>query len=113
GCPIAREPDGLAMSSRNRYLDAAPRGRATAIYRGMCAASRAFAGGLRDRAELERLASEPIAAAFDSIDYVAVADSEDLSREGARCGDASVLLVAARLGSTRLIDNCRLGEECL
>ncbi|HKP64639.1 MAG TPA: pantoate--beta-alanine ligase [Polyangiales bacterium] len=113
GCPIARESDGLAMSSRNRYLNEDQRGRAAAIHRGLQAASRAFAAGLRERAELERLARAPIEAAFDAIDYVAVADAEDLTREGPTCGDSSVLLVAARLGSTRLIDNCRLGEECL
>lgn len=113
GCPIAREPDGLAMSSRNRYLSDDQRGRAGAIHRGLRAASGAFAAGLRERTELERLARAPIEAAFDAIDYVAVADAEDLTREGPTCGDSSVLLVAARLGSTRLIDNCRLGEECL
>ena len=112
-CPTAREPDGLAMSSRNRYLSEDQRRRATAIYRGMNAASRAFASGLRERAELERLARAPIEAVFDAIDYVAVADADDLTREGASCGDNSVMLVAARLGGTRLIDNCRLGQECL
>ena len=113
GCPIAREPDGLAMSSRNRYLNAEQRGRAIAIHRGLGVASRAFAAGLRERAELEALARAPIEAAFDAIDYVSVADASDLTREGPDCAEDSVLLVAARLGGTRLIDNCRLGQECL
>jgi pantoate--beta-alanine ligase len=113
GCPIAREPDGLAMSSRNRYLSAEQRARAAEIHRGLQTASRAFAAGLRERGELEKLARTPIEAAFDAIDYVSVADADDLTREGARCGEHSVLLVAAKLGATRLIDNCRLGHECL
>jgi pantoate--beta-alanine ligase len=113
GCPIARESDGLAMSSRNRYLNADQRARAVAIYRGLNAASRGFAAGLRERAQLERLAREAIEPVFDAIDYVSVADAEDLTRAGDECGEQSVLLVAARLGSTRLIDNCRLGDECL
>ncbi len=108
GCPIAREPDGLAMSSRNRYLSEPERARAPAIFRGMVAASRAFARGERERAALEGLARAPIAAAFDHIDYVSVADARDLSTPET-CGEDSVLLVAARIGGTRLIDNAQLG----
>ena len=112
-CPIAREPDGLAMSSRNRYLNEADRAKAPSIYRGMREANRAFAGGERARAILERLARAPIEAAFDSIDYVSVAHAETLEVGGETCSDDSVLLIAARLGSTRLIDNCRLGTHSL
>jgi pantoate--beta-alanine ligase len=113
GCPIARDPDGLAMSSRNRYLTASERTRAPAIFLGLRAASRAFARGERDRAKLERLALQPIEAAFDNIDYTRIADADELTDPGAVAGEASVLLVAARIGTTRLIDNCRLGVECL
>lgn len=113
GCPIAREADGLAMSSRNRYLSANERTRAPAIFQGLRAASRAFARGERDRAKLERLALAPIEAAFDNIDYAKVADADDLSDPGPTAGPASVLLVAARIGTTRLIDNARLGADCL
>lgn len=113
GCAIAREADGLAMSSRNRYLSASERTRAPAIYLGLRAASRAFARGERDRAKLERLALAPIEAAFDVVDYAKVADADDLSDPGQTAGEASVLLVAARIGPTRLIDNCRLGSDCL
>jgi pantoate--beta-alanine ligase len=113
GCPIAREADGLAMSSRNRYLSASERTRAPAIYLGLRAASRAFARGERDRAKLERLVLAPIEAAFDITDYAKVADADDLSDPGTTAGEASVLLVAARIGATRLIDNCRLGSDCL
>jgi pantoate--beta-alanine ligase len=112
-CPTLRERDGLAMSSRNRYLDPDARKRAVAIYQGLHAASSAFAAGERDSARLIELARAPIAAGFDSIDYVALAGADDLSPAADRAADASVLLVAARLSSTRLIDNCLLGEECL
>jgi pantoate--beta-alanine ligase len=101
------------MSSRNCYLSASERTRAPAIYLGLRAASRAFARGERDRAKLERLVLAPIEAAFDIVDYAKVADADDLSDPGPTAGEASVLLVAARIGATRLIDNCRLGSDCL
>lgn len=113
GCPIARDVDGLAMSSRNRYLTASERTRAPAIFLGLRAASRAFARGERERSRLERLALAPIEAAFDNIDYAKIADAEELFDCGRCVGEASVMLVAARIGATRLIDNCRLGVECL
>jgi pantoate--beta-alanine ligase len=112
-CPTLREPDGLAMSSRNRYLSPEQRTHAIAIYRGQHAASSAFAAGERDTSKLLALAQAEIAAHFDSIDYVTIAESHTLAAAGACAPDSSVMLVAARLGSTRLIDNCRLGHECL
>jgi pantoate--beta-alanine ligase len=112
-CPIAREPDGLAMSSRNRYLSAQQRSDATAIHRGLAAASRAFAAGERDAARLSALARAPIEAAFDSIDYVALVEPRTLTTFTDIAGEQSVVLVAARLGTTRLIDNCRLGRDCM
>jgi pantoate--beta-alanine ligase len=113
GVPIHREPDGLAMSSRNRYLDERGRSRARAIYRGLHAASAAFARGEREVATLTGLGRAPLEAAFDTIDYVSLANADDLTPSGACAGESSVLLVAARIGPTRLIDNCLLGEECL
>ena len=121
GCPIVREADGLAMSSRNRYLDANARQRAGRIYQGLRAASGAFALGERNPAKLIDLARAPVETSFDAIDYVSLVDADDLQRDlqrdlqplTARAAEASVILVAARLGSTRLIDNCLLGQECL
>jgi pantoate--beta-alanine ligase len=113
GCPIVREPDGLAMSSRNRYLDDKGRIRARAIHRGLRAASQAFARGERETSVLVNLARAPLETTFDTIDYVCVVNADDLVSAGHDAGEASMLLVAARLGSTRLIDNCLLGEECL
>lgn len=112
-CPIAREPDGLAQSSRNRYLGAEQRAAAGAIHRGLQQASRAFAGGERDVTRLTALARGPVAAAFDSIDYIALVDPLELLPCSGTAVEESVVLVAARLGTTRLIDNCRLGLDCL
>ncbi len=111
GCAIAREPDGLAMSSRNRYLNPDERARAVAIYAGISAANEAFGRGERAVGTLTTLASRPIAAAFDSIDYVAIADAADLTDRQVEAGEQAVMLVAARIGKTRLIDNARLGER--
>jgi pantoate--beta-alanine ligase len=113
GCPTVREEDGLAMSSRNRYLDPGERERALAIYRGLCAAGRAFESGEREAAVLERLASDPVQEAFDRIDYVALADARTLARCQARIVEPAVVLVAAHIGQTRLIDNAVLGEDRL
>jgi pantoate--beta-alanine ligase len=109
GCPIVREADGLALSSRNRYLDPAQRTRATALYRGLRAAEAAFVAGERDVATLEALARAPLAEAFDAIDYVRLADARLLGPLSGRIAGPAVLLMAARLGNTRLIDNLELG----
>jgi pantoate--beta-alanine ligase len=113
GCPIVREVDGLAMSSRNRYLGPDERARATAIYAGLHAASTAFLQGERQVTTLEELARGPITAAFSSVDYVTLAGAEGLEAPGDLAADSSVMLVAARLGATRLIDNAVLGQDCL
>jgi len=116
GCPIRREPDGLALSSRNRYLDAEQRGRATAIVQGLRAADAAYRRGERGVAALEGLARAPLAERFDAIDYVALADAESLAplaAPSAELQSSAVLLVAARLGATRLIDNAVLGKDNL
>ena len=113
GCPIAREPDGLAMSSRNRYLDPDQRARATAIIEGLRAADRAWRAGERRGDALVELARAPIAERFDAIDYVTLADAHTLVPCGADAAQDSVLLVAARVGATRLLDNAQLGRDAL
>ena len=113
GCPTCRERDGLAMSSRNRYLSPEQRARANAIYRGLHAASLAFEAGERSADALRAFASAPIAEAFDSIDYLTLVDAATLEPAATRATTSSMLLLAARIGGTRLIDNCLLGEECL
>jgi pantoate--beta-alanine ligase len=111
GAPIVREEDGLALSSRNRYLSLEERPRALAIVTGLRAAHDAFASGERDPNALERIARTPIEASFDRIDYVAVADADRLTPIEGPIGPRAVLAVAAHLGKTRLIDNVVLGHD--
>ncbi|NNE19614.1 MAG: pantoate--beta-alanine ligase [Myxococcales bacterium] len=110
GCPIVRESDGLALSSRNRYLGASERQRALGIVSGLRDAFDAWEDGERDPDTLRSLAEESVHPAFDHVDYVAAADPETL---GAPPSSPTRLLisVAAQLGSTRLIDNVVLGED--
>lgn len=108
-CPIHREADGLAMSSRNRYLDPAQRLAATAIHAGMRAAVDAYTSGERRRETLRELAQAPIAERFDRIDYVSLVDPESLENANETLSSPTRLLVAAHLGRTRLIDNIQLG----
>ena len=113
GCPILREPDGLALSSRNRYLEPAERARATAIHEGLRRADAVYRAGQRDAAALEATARAPIAERFDAIDYVSLADAENLQPISGLAALPVVLIVAARLGKTRLLDNAVLGEDSL
>lgn len=113
GCPIARDPDGLALSSRNRYLDRDQRLRALALHAGLVAADRAYRAGERAVGALEALARSPIERAADSIDYVTLADAETLAPCGGQLERPAVLLIAARIGTTRLIDNAVLGQDVL
>lgn len=107
--PTVREADGLALSSRNIYLDPAQRAEAPALHRGLIAAQAAFAAGERSAAALRRLVEAPIAATSGRIDYVSVADPVTLE-ELETVGEAGAILsLAVRFGLTRLIDNLRLG----
>lgn len=111
GAPIVREADGLALSSRNVYLSAEERARALGLVDGLRAAWDAFAAGERDAARLLALARAPVEARFDRIDYVALADAEDLGAVSGAIDGRAVLAGAAHLGGTRLIDNVVLGED--
>ncbi len=111
GHPIVREPDGLAMSSRNAYLSPEERARALAIVRGLDAAATRFARGERSARALERAAREPIEAVATSIDYVEARDADTLATIADEIGARAVLAVACRVGTTRLIDNVVLGED--
>lgn len=107
-CATIREADGLALSSRNRYLQPAERLRALAISRGMFAARELFVAGERRVAALrQRVLDELRRAEITEIDYVAVADPDTLLEPDELSGPG-VALVAARVGSTRLIDNLAL-----
>ncbi len=110
GSPIVREPDGLALSSRNRYLVAQERQRALGIVQGLRAAFDAWRVGERDPAQIQRVAREPVAANFDRIDYLASVDPDTLE-VALRPQDRLLVVVAAHLGTTRLIDNLVLGDD--
>ena len=107
--PIVREPDGLALSSRNAYLSADQRRAALSLSAGLAAAERAYAAGERDAAALVAAARAPIAAAPDTrIDYVELRDAAELTTL-AQVERPAVLAIAAFVGATRLIDNRVLG----
>lgn len=110
GCPTIREPDGLAMSSRNAYLSPSERADALCLSRGLAAAARAFAAGERHPEILAGLVRREIEqTAGARLDYAVAVHPETLV-ELAEPAEQQVLLVAARLGSTRLIDNRVLGR---
>jgi pantoate--beta-alanine ligase len=111
GLPTVREPDGLAMSSRNAYLSADERTRARSLSVGLDAAVRAFRAGERRARQLENLAREPVERAATSVEYVEVRDAETLASIDDRVGERAVLAMACRVGATRLIDNVVLGED--
>jgi len=104
-CPIVREADGLAMSSRNVYLNEEDRKASTVLHRTLRVAEQEVNGGLRDSLELHRLltkmiASEPRA----KLDYAEVVDA-DTFEPVARITNRSYVVLAAFFGRTRLIDN--------
>ncbi|NUP05240.1 MAG: pantoate--beta-alanine ligase [Polyangiaceae bacterium] len=108
-----READGLALSSRNRYLREPDRTRAAAIPRGLTAAARSFAAGERSASALEAACRSIIEPSVDSIDYITVANADNVEpfAKDAHVPDRALLAVAVRVAGTRLIDNVVLGEE--
>lgn len=109
-CPTVREPDGLAMSSRNAYLTPAERKAAAVLYRALETARAAFLGGERDAGQLRTamsdvLGAEPLARPV----YVSAADPETLAELNGRASRA-LLSMAVFFGKTALIDNVVVGE---
>lgn len=105
GVPTVREPDGLALSSRNQYLTAEERAAAAALPRAMQAATAQIAAGAPVAEALATLEQALIDAGFASVDYAALADAETLAQLHEQPRHPARLLVAARMGRTRLIDN--------
>ncbi|GGC38451.1 pantothenate synthetase [Novosphingobium marinum] len=105
GVPTVREADGLAMSSRNAYLSPEQRKQAAALPRAMEEAVREIESGDNISRALARLAYRLTENGFTSVDYAELRDAETLLRVGESRGGAARLLVAARIGGTRLIDN--------
>ncbi len=104
GAPTVREPDGLAMSSRNQYLTDEERQRAPAIYRAMQEAANALRDGQRDLRALEARGRDALLGAGFKVEYFAIRRCADLLNPGPADRDL-VVLVAARIGKARLIDN--------
>lgn len=110
-CPTLREPDGLAMSSRNAYLNPPQRQAAVVLYRALSAAQQAFQQGERSAEHLREMmraivAAEPLA----RLQYAACADIHSL-QELQHIEDNAILLIAAHVGATRLIDNMLLEQK--
>jgi len=104
-CPIVREPDGLAMSSRNRYLSPAERQQALAISQALERAAQLAAAGEKNAAAItSQMHSILKQAGIERIDYATLADPETLTELKTLDGPA-VALIAAHVGKTRLIDN--------
>jgi pantoate--beta-alanine ligase len=106
GCPTVREPDGLAMSSRNSYLTHEERNAAPVVHQALQAGVEAIEGGERDpdavrRLMAERIGKEPLA----ELDYVEVVDADSLRQSTGSLSGNLRLLAAVRFGRARLIDN--------
>jgi pantoate--beta-alanine ligase len=110
GVPTWREPDGLAMSSRNRYLSDADRAAAPAIHTELQRARAAIESGASDFAELGRRGAEALRNAGFRPDYFEIRDAATLDEAGAQSREL-VILTAARIGRARLIDNVRASRK--
>jgi pantoate--beta-alanine ligase len=109
--PTVREPDGLALSSRNKYLDGDQRRHAVVLSRALAEARDRVAAGERDAGALRALLTERIAATPGAaLDYAAVVDADTLAPV-ARLSGPTLLALAVRFGTTRLIDNVLIRGE--
>jgi len=108
GCPTLREPDGLAMSSRNAYLSPTERVQATCLYRALVHARVRIFAGESNATRIERELANIVAAAGPStVDYVSVVDPRDL-QPVSKVDQPVLVALAVRIGATRLIDNLRV-----
>ena len=104
-CPIVREPDGLAMSSRNAYLNAEERKSAAVLNRALDAARGELAAGVRDALQLQAVLHRTLSAERHArVDYAEVVDAESFEPV-VRVSKPSYILLAVFIGKTRLIDN--------
>lgn len=109
-CPTVREPDGLAMSSRNSYFDAEQRQAAGVLYQALSRAAEGFSAGERDAVTLRRLMSQTLEAEkLARSEYVSVAHPDTLE-ELSGAIDGALISMAVFIGKVRLIDNMLLGD---
>lgn len=111
GVPTVREASGLAMSSRNQYLTQDQRDQAAGLSAAMRLAITDVEGGADVVTSLTKLKAAILAAGFASIDYADLRDAATLEELATFAGQPARLLVAARIGRTRLIDNMGLGRD--
>ena len=109
GSPTVREADNLALSSRNAYLSAEDRTRAAILPAAMKKAIAEISGGKPVGEALTRLKAALLASGFESIDYAELRDATNFAELAEQPGRPARLLVAARIGGTRLIDNMAVG----
>jgi pantoate--beta-alanine ligase len=110
-CPIMREPDGLAMSSRNAYLDPQQRKQALLLHRSLFRANKLWEAGERDAAKIVATAQEEFAAEKSvRLDYFEIVDPDNLDPLD-DVGNGALVAVAAFVGQTRLIDNLVLPKR--
>jgi pantoate--beta-alanine ligase len=111
GCSIVREPDGIAMSSRNAYLDPAEREAARVLFRALCRAVDAIREGERDAAVVAHIVREEVGGEPRvELEYAEVRDANELTPTVLLDG-AILIAVAARVGATRLIDNAMIDVD--
>lgn len=111
GMPTVREPDGLAMSSRNKYLNKDERARAAYLFKSLSEARSAYEKGERNVAKLAEVVKEGLKRANPcEIDYIEIRDANDLTPIE-KVDQPAVIAIAVKIGSTRLIDNIVLGRQ--
>jgi pantoate--beta-alanine ligase len=109
-CPTIRESDGLALSSRNRYLEGSDRKTAVVLSQGLFAAERRLKAGTQDVRAVSAEMKQQMESAGAAVDYAVVADPETLAELTSPIPEM-IALVAARIGPTRLIDNLPITLE--
>ena len=109
GCPIVREKDGLAMSSRNAYLNSEERKQALCLYKSILKVKELFESGERNVNKLIDEAKKIISTyPLAEIDYVKIVDSETMEDINGEINKDALYALAVKIGDTRLIDNCKL-----
>ena len=109
GHPIVRESDGLAMSSRNSYLNPSERRQALVLSMGLKKALVAWCDGVRNAVDLRAIVHETVSnSTLARIDYVEICDADSLAPIEGVCDRLTLIAIAVYFGETRLIDNCLL-----
>lgn len=109
GCPLIREPDGLAMSSRNKYLSARERADALCLYQSLKLAQEMFKSGIREVKEIVSAMRNLIEQKHGKIDYIEIIDPNTLQTQSL-ADENSRIALAVFIGKTRLIDNMNISE---